>query len=291
MADRFDLSGRTALITGGSRGLGHAMAVAFAKAGANIAVVSRKLDACMETAQELETLGVRAFPYACHVGRWDQIEPMANAVWQHFGGVDILVNNAGMSPLYPSLDQVTEAGFDSVIGVNFKGPFRLTSLIGKRMHEGKGGSIINISSTASLTASPYALPYAGAKAALNSLTQGFAAAYSPNVRVNTIVVGPFGTDVAEHWADPPDHEHPGYTKAGFRIGRPEEIAGLALYLASDASSFTNGAQVRVDGGPVRATRQTSGARVGSDESARPLRPPSSMSSRSWTRPSARWSPD
>ncbi len=256
MADRFSLKGKTALITGGSRGLGRAMAFAFAEAGANVAVVSRKLDACETAAQELERLGVEAFPYACHVGRWDEIEPMANAVWDRFGRVDVLVNNAGMSPLYGALDEVTERGFDSVIGVNFKGPFRLTSLIGKRMHEGAGGSVINISSTASLSASPWALPYAGAKAALNALTQGFAAAYSPNVRVNTIVVGPFGTDVAEHWADPPDHAHPGYTKAGYRIGRPEEIQGLALYLASDASSFTNAATIRIDGGPVRAQRET-----------------------------------
>jgi NAD(P)-dependent dehydrogenase (short-subunit alcohol dehydrogenase family) len=254
MADRFDLSGKIALITGGSRGLGRAMALAFAEAGADIAVVSRKLDACESAARDIEAIGRCALPYACHVGRWDEIEPMANAVWDHFGKVDVLVNNAGMSPLYPSLDQVTERGFDAVIGVNFKGPFRLTALIGQRMHDGAGGSVINISSTASLGASPWALPYAGAKAALNALTQGFSAAYSPNVRVNTIVVGPFATDVAEHWADPPDHAHPGWTKAGSRVGLPEEIVGLALYLASDASSYTNGAQIRIDGGPVRARR-------------------------------------
>jgi NAD(P)-dependent dehydrogenase (short-subunit alcohol dehydrogenase family) len=254
MADRFDLTGKVALITGGSRGLGHAMALAFAKAGADVAVVSRKLPACEETAAEIEKLGRRAFAYGCHVGRWDEIEPMVDAVYGHFGKVDVLVNNAGMSPLYPSLDAVTEQGFDSVIGVNFKGPFRLTSLVGKRMHEGDGGSVINISSIASLEASPWALPYAGAKAALNVLTTGFAAAYSPNVRVNCIVVGPFGTDVSDHWADPRDPEHPGYTKGGARIGRPDEIEGLALYLASDASSFTNGALVRIDGGPARGRR-------------------------------------
>jgi NAD(P)-dependent dehydrogenase (short-subunit alcohol dehydrogenase family) len=262
MADRFSLAGKTALITGGSRGLGHAMAMAFAEAGAEIAIVSRKLDACEETVREIEAKGGRGFAYACHVGRWDEIEPMANAVWDHFGKVDILVNNAGMSPLYPSLGEVTERGFDSVIGVNFKGPFRLTALIGERMHAGKGGSVINISSTASLSASPWALPYAGAKAAINALTQGFSAAFSPNVRVNTIVVGPFATDVAEHWADPPDHANPGWTKAGLRVGQPDEIVGLALYLASDASSFTNGAQIRIDGGPVRA-------RLNTEETARP----------------------
>ena len=254
MTDRFSLAGRTALVTGGSRGLGRQMALAFAAAGADVAIVSRKLDACEATAREVEALGRRALPYACHMGRWDEIEPMANAVWDGLGKVDILVNNAGMSPLYPSLGEVTERAFDSVIGVNFKGPFRLTALLGERMHAGTGGSVINISSTASLGASPWALPYAGAKAAINMLTQGFSAAFSPNVRVNTIVVGPFATDVAEHWADPPDHDHPGWTKAGLRVGQPDEIVGLALYLASDASTFTNAATIRVDGGPVRASR-------------------------------------
>jgi len=254
MTDRFSLAGKTALITGGSRGLGHAMSLAFAEAGANVAVVSRKLDACEATVREVEARGTRGLAYACHLGRWDEIEPMANAVWDHFGKVDILVNNAGMSPLYPSLGEVTERAFDSVIGLNFKGPFRLTALIGERMHAGDGGSVINISSTASLGASPWALPYAGAKAALNVLTQGFSAAYSPNVRVNTIVIGPFATDVAEHWADPPDHDQPGWTKAGLRVGLPDEMVGLALYLASDAASFTNAATIRVDGGPVRAQR-------------------------------------
>jgi len=230
------------------------MALGLAAQGCNIAVVSRKLDACEAVAREVEALGVSALPYACHVGRWDELEPMAEAVWRHFGAIDVLINNAGSSPLYDSLDQVTERNFDSVIGVNLKGPFRLTALIGHWMHTGRGGSVINISSTGALTPPPYALPYAAAKAALNALTIGFAAAYSPNVRVNAIVPGQFGTDVGDHWADPADREHPGYTKAGYRIGRPEEIVGLALYLASDASSFTNGATIQVDGGPVRAVR-------------------------------------
>jgi NAD(P)-dependent dehydrogenase (short-subunit alcohol dehydrogenase family) len=254
MTDRFSLAGRTALVTGGSRGLGRAMALAFAAAGADVAIVSRKLDACEATAREVRALGRRAIAYACHMGRWDEIEPMASAVWDGLGKVDILVNNAGMSPLYPSLGAVSEDAFDKVIGVNFKGPFRLTALIGERMVAGAGGSVINISSTAALDAAPYALPYAGAKAALNALTLGFSAAFSPSVRVNSIVVGPFATDVAEHWADPPDHDQPGYTRAGLRVGQPDEIVGLALYLASDASSFTNGAMIRLDGGPVRARR-------------------------------------
>ncbi|MHB8528425.1 MAG: SDR family NAD(P)-dependent oxidoreductase [Caulobacteraceae bacterium] len=257
MTNRFDLGGKIALVTGGSRGLGRAMALAFARAGADVAVVSRKLDACQRTAEEIEALGRRAFAFACHVGRWAEIEPMAEAVCDRFGRVDILVNNAGMSPLYPSLDQVSEEAFDKVIGVNFKGPFRLTAIIGKRMHEGVGGSVINISSIAALEASPTALPYAGAKAALNSLTVGFAAAYSPNVRVNSIIAGAFATDIADHWPDPRDPDHPGWTRAGWRVGEPEEIVGAALYLASDAANFTNGALLRVDGGPVRARKASS----------------------------------
>src|ERR1700761_2246783 len=144
MTDRFSLAGKSALITGGSRGLGHAMALAFADAGANVAVVSRKLDACEATVREVEARGGRASPPPCHIGRWDEIEPMANAVWDAFGKVDILVNNAGMSPLYSSLGEVTERGFDSVIGVNFKGPFRLTALLGERMHAGARGAGDNI---------------------------------------------------------------------------------------------------------------------------------------------------
>jgi NAD(P)-dependent dehydrogenase (short-subunit alcohol dehydrogenase family) len=254
MAEQRSLAGKVALVTGATRGLGRAMAEAFAREGAAIAVVSRKADACAQTARELEALGARSFPHACHIAHWDEIEPMARTVWEHFGRIDVLVNNAGMSPLYPSLGEVTEDNFDKVVGVNFKGPFRLTALVGERMHAGSGGSIINISSIASLQASPWALPYAGAKAALNALTEGFAAAFSPNVRVNTLCVGPFATDVAEHWPDPPDHDHPGWTKAGLRVGLPSEITAAAVYLAGDASAFTNAALIRIDGGPVRARR-------------------------------------
>jgi NAD(P)-dependent dehydrogenase (short-subunit alcohol dehydrogenase family) len=251
-SNTISLKGKVALITGGSRGLGRAMAQAFAEAGADLAIVSRKLPACEETAAELAKLGVKTYADRCHVANWDEIEPMVNRVYDKFGKIDVLVNNAGMSPLYPSLEEVTEDNFDKVIGVNFKGPFRLSALVGARMHRGNGGSIINISSIASLEASPYALPYAGAKAALNTITDGFAAAYSPNVRVNTICVGPFATDVAEHWADPPNHDNPGWTKNGLRVGLPQEMTGAALWLASDQSMFTNAALIRIDGGPVRA---------------------------------------
>jgi NAD(P)-dependent dehydrogenase (short-subunit alcohol dehydrogenase family) len=247
-----DLGGKVALVTGGSRGLGKAMALGLAESGAHVAIVSRRLEACEALAENLRALGVRAKGYACHVGRWDGLAALVESVWADFGRIDILINNAGMSPHYASLEDVSEAYFDSVIGVNFKGPFRLCALIGARMHRGDGGSIINISSVASQEGSPGALPYAAAKAALNNLTMGFAAAYGPNVRVNTICVGAFQTDVSKHWQDPVDELRPGWTKAGIRVGRPEEIVGTALYLASNlSSSFTSGAMITVHGGRIR----------------------------------------
>ncbi len=252
MSNIFDVKGKVVLVTGGSRGLGRTFVQGFAEAGADVAIVSRKVEACAAVAREVETLGVRAFPYGFHVGKWDDCARMVDAVYDHFGRVDVLINNAGMSPLYDTLDDVTEEHFDKVIGVNFKGPYRLSTLVGSRMAKSEGGRIINISSTASAGASPYALPYAGAKAALNNITLGFAAAYGPKVSVNCIMVGPFATDVAEHWADPPDHDNPGWTKAGLRVGLPKEALGAALYLASDAASYTSGAIIRIDGGPVRA---------------------------------------
>jgi NAD(P)-dependent dehydrogenase (short-subunit alcohol dehydrogenase family) len=249
----YDMQGKVVLVTGATRGLGRSMVQAFAEAGADIAIVSRKQSACDTTAAEIAVLGVRTFAYACHMGHWDEIEPMVDAVYQALGKVDVLVNNAGMSPLYPSLAEVSEDMFDKVIGVNFKGPFRLTALVGERMRRAGSGSVINISSTASYDFPATALPYGGAKAALNGLTRGFAAAYGPQVRVNCIVVGPFATDVAEHWPDAPDPANPGFTQGGMRVGLPEEIVGAAMYFATDASSYTSGALLRVDGGP-RSTK-------------------------------------
>ena len=179
-------AGKVVLITGGSRGLGHAMSLAFAAHGADIAIVSRKLESCESTAAEVRALGRNAFPYGVHVGHWAQLEEMVAAVYDRFGRVDVLINNAGMSPLYPSLHEVTEDLFDKVVSVNLKGPFRLSALVAARMAEGDGGSIINVSSTASVNPSPGSEPYGAAKAGLNAITRSFAYAYGPKVRVNCI---------------------------------------------------------------------------------------------------------
>lgn len=242
------LDGKTALITGATRGLGREMAFAFAREGADIVVASRKADACETTAREItEATGRRALPVACHVGRWDEIERLVEAAYGAFGSVDVLVNNAGMSPLYEGLASVSEDLFDKVIAVNLRGPFRLTALVGDRMHSGNGGSVINVSSIASVRPGARELPYAAAKAGLNALTVGFAQAYGPGVRVNTILAGPFLTDISRAW-NMEAFERGARVFPSKRAGEPHEIVGAALYLASDASSYTTGSTISVDGG-------------------------------------------
>jgi NAD(P)-dependent dehydrogenase (short-subunit alcohol dehydrogenase family) len=244
-AELFDLTGRVALVTGGSRGLGREIALAFAEAGADVVVTSRKLEACEVVAEEIRALGRRALAYACHVGHWAELDGLVDAAYDHFGKVDVLVNNAGMSPLAPSSEQTSEELFDKVLSVNFKGPFRLGSLVGPRMVEAGSGCMINVSSTGGLMPQPGFGPYAGAKAALNALTTVFALEYGPTVRVNTLSAGPFLTDVSKAW---PAEQRERSRSAVGRPGQAHEVVTSALYLASSASSFTTGALLRVDGG-------------------------------------------
>jgi NAD(P)-dependent dehydrogenase (short-subunit alcohol dehydrogenase family) len=246
-AERFDLSGKVALVTGGSRGLGRAMALAFAEAGADVVVASRKLDSCQEVAAQIEAKGRRALARACNVSNWDELEPLADAAYDAFGRVDVLVNNAGMSLLYATVTDVTESMWDKVVNLNLKGVFRLTALVGTRMVRDGSGSIVTVSSVGSIRPNQSIIPYAAAKAGVNSLTVGFAQTFGPKVRVNCIMAGPFLTDVSNAW----DMES---VNAGMqrhalrRAGEPDEVVGAALYFASDASSFTTGAVLRVDGG-------------------------------------------
>jgi NAD(P)-dependent dehydrogenase (short-subunit alcohol dehydrogenase family) len=243
------LTGKVALVTGGSRGLGRAMVLAFADAGADVVITSRKLQACAAVAAEVEARGRRALAVACHMGHWDEIDGLVAQAYATFGRVDVLVNNAGMSPLYPDLTAVSEELWDKVLGVNLKGPFRLTALVGTKMADGPyGGSIINVSSTGSLRPAPDMLPYDAAKSGLNTLTEGFAKAFGPSVRVNCIMAGPFLTDIAEDSWGPAAREHGMPRHALGRAGEPEEIVGAALYFATDASTYTSGAILRVDGG-------------------------------------------
>jgi NAD(P)-dependent dehydrogenase (short-subunit alcohol dehydrogenase family) len=247
--DLFDLTDRVVLITGGSRGLGREMAFAVAGCGADVVIASRNLQSCEATAADIErSTGRAAMPYQVHVGRWDQLDGLVDAVYDRFGKVDTLINNAGMSPLYDSLTSVSEKLWDAVMNLNVKGPFRLSALVGERMVTAGRGSIINISTAGSLRPGPDIVPYAAAKAGLNAMTEALAKAFGPTVRVNTLMPGPFLTDVSKSWEFDKVKPNPFGHLALKRAGDPSEIVGAALYLASDASSFTTGSILRVDGG-------------------------------------------
>ncbi|MBU3702952.1 MAG: glucose 1-dehydrogenase [Ilumatobacteraceae bacterium] len=245
----FNLSGKVAVVTGGSRGLGREMVLAFAAQGADVVIASRKVANCESVADEVRALGRRALAVGYHAASWSDADALADAAYGEFGRVDVLVNNAGMSPLYPSLADVSEELFDKVIGVNLKGPFRLSANIGTRMVGAGGGSIINVSSVASHRPSPTEAPYAAAKAGINSLTRSLAAAFGPTVRVNCIVPGPFLTDISKAWDMATFSEHAKTAYALGRGGEPHEIIGAALYFASDAGSYTTGALLDIDGLP------------------------------------------
>ena len=252
-ANLFDLSGKVAVVTGGSRGLGKAMVEAFARHGADVVIASRKLPACEMLAEALrDETGRRAVGVACHVGYWDQCEQLFELVYDTFGQCDILVNNAGLSPLYDSLGEVSEALFDKVIDVNLKGPFRLSALFGERMAAENGGSIINVSSVAAVQPTPNEAAYGAAKSGLNNMTVSFARAYGPKVRVNSIMPGPFMTDISKAWDLKVFAERAKNDIPLQRGGQPDEVVGAALYFASAASTYTTGAVLKIDGGSAFA---------------------------------------
>jgi len=240
----FDLTGKVALVTGGSRGLGLEIVRAYAAHGADVVIASRKLESCEAAADEVRAMGRRALAHAAHVGRWDEIDALIDAAYAEFGKVDILVNNAGIGPTTPS-HEVTEKLYDSVMNLNIKGPFRLASQVAKRMYDGEGGSIINVSSTAGVRPMPGVVAYACSKAALNSLSLSLAHEYAPKVRVNTLSPGGFLTDIAKAWTE---EGRATSTNAVKRHGNPEEIVTSALFLASPKSTFVTASNVRCDGG-------------------------------------------
>ncbi len=243
---RFD--DKIALVTGGSRGLGREIVLALARCGADVVIASRKQDACDALAKEVEReTGRRALAVGCHVADWEQCDALADRALDTFGRVDVLFNNAGMSPLYASVDEISEALYDKVMGVNLKGPFRLSARLGTAMCEGAGGAIVNVSSIAAEIPSAAEIPYGAAKAGLHNLTRSLARTFAPKVRVNCVMPGAFDTDIAKAWSEEA-REYLERSTPLRRVGQPQEIVGAALYLASDAASYTTGSILKVDGG-------------------------------------------
>jgi gluconate 5-dehydrogenase len=254
----FDLTGKVAIVTGSTRGLGKSMAKGLAQAGAAVVIHGRKAEACEATAREIATLtGRDVLPAPCDIGDWDQIEPFVDKVYSHFGKVDVLVNNAGInnpdlgsSPI--PVTQITNAVFDRIFAINLKGPVRLAALVGPRMGAAGGGVIINITSFGAYRCSMGLGLYGASKAGLHMFTRVMAEEWaSMNVRVNTVAPGPFMTDMM-HDAD--RNLMPGFSDISAqatlqkRVADPDEIIGTILYFASNASSFVTGEDLRVTGG-------------------------------------------
>jgi dehydrogenase/reductase SDR family protein 4 len=246
----FSLEDRVALITGGTRGIGRAIAGAFADAGAVVALCARHADACEAAAHEITEAGGRALAVPGHVGDADSCQSMVDAVICEAGRLDVLVNNAGTNPQFGPLLDADEGAIQKIWEVNVMGPLRLTRAAVSAWMRDHGGSVINMASVAGLRSEPMSGAYNASKAALISITRTLARELGPaGVRVNAIAPGLVETRLARVLVETPEiHEHIVGQSALGRHAVPSEIAGAALYLASDASSFVTGSVMVVDGG-------------------------------------------
>ncbi len=248
---KFSLEGKVALVTGGSRGIGRAIALTFADAGADVVITSRKLPALEEVAEEIRGKGRKGVAVACHVAHKEESIDLIEKIKSDFGRLDILVNNAGTNPYYGPLIDAEEWAWDTTMNVNLKGPFILGQLAAKIMREHDGGCIINMASVGGLKVSELYI-YNVTKAALIMLTKAMAKEWGQyNIRVNAIAPGIIQTRLSEVlWKDPKTGEAARKSMALGRLGIPQDIANVALYLASDASSYITGETIVVDGGQL-----------------------------------------
>jgi NAD(P)-dependent dehydrogenase (short-subunit alcohol dehydrogenase family) len=251
-AKLFDLSGKVVVVTGSTKGIGRAMALGLAQAGAVVVVSSRKQELCEKVASEIEAeTGAATLGLACHVGDWDAIPTFVNAVKERFGHIDVLVNNAAITPTRLTVSEITRDVWQKIFSVNVEGPLRMAQCVAPVMREHGGGSIVNIASMAAYSGGPGVCAYGASKAALVNLTKSMAQEWvSWNIRVNVLSPGPFLSEMVEG----AERNAPGFKDmiaAGDlmqRIADPYEIVGPVLYLSSDASSFVTGDDISVSGG-------------------------------------------
>lgn len=246
----FSLHNKVVLLSGASKGIGRAMALAMARAGADIVVSSRKLEAVQSVAEEIRAAGGRAMAVACHMGSAEDIEQLVRAAVQEFGGVDVVVNNAATNPVFGPVLNTDDGNFDKIMDVNVKGPFRLMKAAHPVMERRGGGSVINIASVGGLSPEPFLGIYSVSKAALISLTQVAAKEWGPaGIRANVICPGLVQTKFsAAIWQNEAILNHAIGTLPLGRMAQPDEIAGMAVFLASDAASYCTGGVYTVDGG-------------------------------------------
>lgn len=249
-----DLTGRVALITGGSRGIGRAIALGFAQAGANVVIAGRKQAALDAVAVEIRKAGGTALPVAAHAGDEPALESLVEKSLTTFGRIDILVNNAATNPHFGPLLDATPAQWDKIMQVNLRGAYLLCRLVVPGMREHGGGSIINMASVEGLRPSKGLGVYSVSKAALIMLTLALAQELGPDgIRVNALAPGLIKTDFsAALWQSPAIAEAATARTPLRRIGDPDDVVGAALFLASPASAYVNGAFITVDGGLMSA---------------------------------------
>ncbi|MCF2525236.1 SDR family oxidoreductase [Bradyrhizobium sp. G127] len=250
----FDLTGKVAVVTGSSRGIGRASAELLARMGAKVVVSSRKADACQEVADGIRDEGGDAHVIACNISRRDEVEALVSGTVKHYGKIDILVCNAAVNPYYGPLLDITDEAFDKIMGANVKSNIWLCGLAMPKMAERGGGSVVIISSIGGLRGSTVIGAYGISKAADFSLCRSLAGEWGPkNVRVNCIAPGLVKTDFARAlWEDEALLARRTATTPLRRIGEPHEIAGAVVYLASDASTFMTGQTIVIDGGVTTA---------------------------------------
>jgi NAD(P)-dependent dehydrogenase (short-subunit alcohol dehydrogenase family) len=246
----FSLEGKVAVVIGASRGIGRAIALRFAQAGAKVVVSSRKLEDVQAVADEIEASGGEALALQAHVGRSDDVTTVVTRAVETFGRVDVAVNNAGTNPHFGPLLAADEGQVDKTLDVNLKGVFRGCKAVAPQMEKQGGGKIINIASVAGLRPGPGMGVYGISKAGVLMLTQVLAVELGPaNIQVNAIAPGVIKTRFSQVLWQTPEIAEPALRNlpAG-RFGEPEEVASLALYLASPASDYVTGAVFVVDGG-------------------------------------------
>mgnify|MGYP001811682626 FL=1 len=246
----FQLDGKVALVTGASKGIGEAMAYALAGFGARVVVSSRKQDAVDDAADSFKTDGLEATGIAANMGNISDIQSLVDKTVKVYGGLDIIINNAAANPVFGPLQDTNEKAFDKIIDVNLKGPFELCKRAYPIMKQRGGGSIIHISSIGGLTPEAGIGIYSASKAAIINLTQAMAQDWgADNIRVNAICPGLIKTKFSEAlWNDEDSRDRFVKRIPLGRIGEPDDIAGLAVYLASPASSYCTGGIYMVDGG-------------------------------------------
>ncbi len=247
---QFGLHGKTAIITGASRGIGKAIAIGLAKEGANVVVSSRRQEAVEELASEIQEMGGVALGVKAHMGQVEDMDILVEKTESMYGGVDILVNNAATNPVFGPLLETDEKAFDKIMEVNVKGPLLLSQRVFPIMEKRGGGSMIQISSIGGVSPEPLLGLYSASKAALISLTKAMAKEWgAAGVRVNALCPGLVRTRFsAAIWKSPEILEASVGMQALPRIAEPEEMVGLAVFLASNASSYCTGGIFMADGG-------------------------------------------